>query len=234
MQVVLADLVEELATADPQALGGPGAVAAAGQQGRAGSPGARPRRARRGGAAPRWLSPVAGIGGSTGSSASRCSGRMVRPRAAIAARARAFSSCRTLPGQGRCRIAARASGERESSPHPCLRSSAPEDVLGQERDILGAVAERRDRDPGDVQAVVQVLAEPPGGDLPGQVAMGGRDRPGRRCAGSRSRRPARTPAAGARGGSWPGPRGAARRPRRGRSCRRRPARTGPAAGDRRR
>ena len=50
-----------------------------------------------------------------------------------------------------------------------------QDVLGQERDILGAVAERRDDDPGDVEAVEQVLAEPARGDLPGQVAVGGRD-----------------------------------------------------------
>ncbi len=52
-----------------------------------------------------------------------------------------------------------------------------EDVLGQGRDVLGAVAERRDDDPGDVEAVEQVLAEPAGGDLFGQVAVSGRDDP---------------------------------------------------------
>ena len=65
-------------------------------------------------------------------------------------------------------------GRERELPQPCLRSSA-EDVLGQGRDVLGPVAERRDHDPGDVQAVVQVLAEPAGGDLLGQVAVGGRD-----------------------------------------------------------
>ncbi len=100
---------------------------------------------------------------------------MVRPRAAITARARAFSSCRTLPGQGRSWMVSEGlGGERELAPAvPPLH--ATEDVLGQWRDVLGAVAERRDDDPGDVEAVVQVLAEPAGGDLLGQVAVGGRD-----------------------------------------------------------
>ena len=66
-------------------------------------------------------------------------------------------------------------GEKRSSPQPCRRSSASQDVLGQRRDVLGAVAERRDDDPGDVEAVEQVLAEPAGGDLLRQVAVGGRD-----------------------------------------------------------
>ena len=67
--------------------------------------------------------------------------------------------------------------ERELAPAvPPLH--APEDVLGQGRDVLGAVAERRDDDPGDVQAVVQVLAEPAGGHLLGQVAVRGRDHAG--------------------------------------------------------
>ena len=43
------------------------------------------------------------------------------------------------------------------------------------RDILGAVAQRQDDDPGDVEAVEQVFAKPTGGDLSGQVAVGGRD-----------------------------------------------------------
>ena len=68
-------------------------------------------------------------------------------------------------------------GERELAPAvPPLEP--PQDVLGQGRDVLGAVAERRDDDPGDVEAVEQVLAEPAGGDLPGQVAVRGRDDPG--------------------------------------------------------
>ena len=179
-------------------------------------------------------SPAAGIGGSAGSSASRCSGRMARPRAAIAARARAFSSCRTLPGQGRSRMAARASGESESSPQPCLRSSAAEDVLGQGRDVLGAVAERRDDDPGDVEAIVQVLAEPAGGDLLGQVAVRGRDDAG---VGAEGLGPADALELALLEDAEDlglGRQRAARPPRRGRSCRRRRARTGRASGGRRR
>ncbi len=69
---------------------------------------------------------------------------MVRPRAAITARARAFSSCRTLPGQGRCSDCQQGLGrERKLAPAvPPLH--APEDLLGQGRDVLGAVAERRE------------------------------------------------------------------------------------------
>ena len=130
-QVVFADLVEELAAADAEPLGGPGAVALAGEQGALDGPtldvgqqGAERESGRR-----RHWPPA--IAGSMGSSTSRCSGRMVRPRATITARARVFSSCRTLPGQVRSWISPEGLGrERERAPAvPPLDS--PEDVLGQ-------------------------------------------------------------------------------------------------------
>ena len=120
-------------------------------------------------------SPAAGIAGSSGSSASRCSGRIGpaprgdhRPCQGVlqlpdVARPGSFPDRREGLG-----------GERKLAPAvPPLH--ALEDVLGQGRDVLGAVAERRDDDPGDVEAVEQVLAEPAGRDLFGQVAVRGRD-----------------------------------------------------------
>src|SRR5262245_37497823 len=100
MEIVLAYLVEELATADAQALGGLGAVAVAGDERPLDRTPLRPASSARSGRDSTG-SPGAGIEGSRRSSASRCSGRIVRPRAAMAALAIAFSSCRTFPGQGR-------------------------------------------------------------------------------------------------------------------------------------
>ena len=39
-----------------------------------------------------------------------------------------------------------------------------EEVLGEQRDVLAPLAQRRQRDRDDVDAVEQVLAEPPVGD----------------------------------------------------------------------
>ncbi len=115
------------------------------------------------------------IAGSVDSSASRCSGKMVRPRAAITARARVFSSCRTLPGQGRCLTASRASADRERFAPAVRPLDTLQDIFGQRLDIVGAVAERRDDDPGDVEPVIKVLAESAGRDLLGEVAVCRRD-----------------------------------------------------------
>ncbi len=181
MKVILADLVEELAAADAEPFGGLGAVAAAGQQGALDRPALDLGQQ---GAEREGLDAVAGGGDGRvgGSSASRCSGRIVRPRAAITARARAFSSCRTLPGQGRSWIVSEGlGGERKLAP-AVPPFHALQDVLGQGRDVLGAVAKRRDDDPGDVEAVEQVFAESAGGDFFGQVAVRGRDDAAHRCA----------------------------------------------------
>ena len=87
------------------------------------------------------------------------------PCAAMAARARAFSSWRTFPGQGlESDHRQRLGREREPGP-AVLALQAAEDVLGQRGDVLGPVAERRDRDPDDVEPVEKILAEPAGGDL---------------------------------------------------------------------
>ena len=123
MKPVFADLVKELAAADAEFFGGLGAVAVAGQEGaldRAaldfGEQSAERHGVGRVAKRPR-------LPGRVDSSASRCSGNIVRPCAAMTARASVFSSCRTLPGQGRCRMASMASGDRESSRQPCDRST---------------------------------------------------------------------------------------------------------------
>src|SRR4029453_315094 len=85
------------------------------------------------------------------------------------------------------------------------------EVLGEDGDLLGAVAERGDEDIEDVEGGVGGLAEGP--------PRGGGPWCRRRSPGERTRDPA------GRAGAWPGAAGASRRSRRGRWCRRRRART---------
>ena len=47
-----------------------------------------------------------------------------------------------------------------------------QEVLGEQRDVLAALAERRQRDRDDVDAVEQILAEPPFGDRFRQILVG--------------------------------------------------------------
>ena len=112
---------------------------------------------------------------------------------------------------------------------PELAAEPAEEVLDQERDVLAALAQRRQVDADHVEAVVEVLAE---------AALA---RPPRAGRGWWRRRRARRRASGCgpptpldlallQGAQQLGleRRAAARRSRRGRACRRRPARTGPA------
>ena len=48
-------------------------------------------------------------------------------------------------------------------------------MLGEQRDVLAALAQRRHEDRDDVEAEVEVLAEAAGLDLAGQVLVGGRE-----------------------------------------------------------
>ena len=93
------------------------------------------------------------------------------------------------------------------------------------------MSSRRSRSGGSTigntcEAVVEVVAEASRGRLrrPGR-GWSPRSR-ARRRAGCAHRRRARTRAPAARAAAWPAPRAAARRPRRGTACRRRPARSG--------
>ncbi len=71
----------------------------------------------------------------------------------------------------------------------------------QQRDVLPALAQRRNADGEDVDAEVEVAAELPVGDELGEVAARGRDQPGRRPAASGCCPRVRTPAPAARAGA---------------------------------
>ena len=109
-----------------------------------------------------------------------------------------------------------------------------EEVGRQVADVLRPLAQRRHADRHHAEPVEQVLAELALGDALVEPAVGGRDDAHRhadrtaRCRAAAPRRPA------ARAAAWPATPRAGRRPRRGRCCRRRPARTCRAASSRRR
>src|SRR5512135_226499 len=65
-------------------------------------------------------------------------------------------------------------------PHlaPVLLGVAPQEEIDQERDVLTPLAQGGQVDRDDVEAIVQVLAEPAGVDLVEQVAVGRGDDPG--------------------------------------------------------
>ena len=86
-----------------------------------------------------------------------------------------FSSSRTLPGHEWARKRSRMSRERQHPLPVVLTRVLLAEVLGEDGDLLGAVAERGDEDVDDVEAVVQVLAEAPLGDGPLEVLVGGGD-----------------------------------------------------------
>ncbi len=81
-----------------------------------------------------------------------------------------------LPGHGYCSEHARcASG---STPSTFLRRRSlnfAEEVLDEERDVARALAQRRQADRHDVEAVEEVFAERAGGDELLEVAVGRRD-----------------------------------------------------------
>ena len=55
--------------------------------------------------------------------------------------------------------------------------ACPRAVLGEQRHVVGAVAQRRHRDGDDAEAVVQVLAEQAAAHVLGEVAIARRDDP---------------------------------------------------------
>ena len=109
-----------------------------------------------------------------------------------------------------------------------------QDMVRQGLDIFSPVAERRDHDPCDIQAVIEVFAKPAGRDLSGQVAMGRRNQPGVGTQRFGTADALELTLLNDAEDLDLGRRGAARRPRQERSCRRRLGRTGRASGGRRR
>ena len=89
----------------------------------------------------------------------------------------AFSSSRTLPGQV-CRSRACIASEAISvTRRAAARSLLLEEVHGQQRDVLGPLAQRGQVDPDHVEPVEQVGAESALLDLILQDLVGGRDDP---------------------------------------------------------
>ena len=109
-----------------------------------------------------------------------------------------------------------------------LRAELREHVLGERHDVLGARAQRRQIEVDDVEPVVEVLAEAAVGEHRLEVLVRRGDDAHVDALCSWSRRAAAPRAPAARAGAWPAAAARARRSRRGRSCRRRPRRTGPA------
>ena len=73
------------------------------------------------------------------------------------ARSMAFSSSRTLPGQWYADRRASVSRAKPLIGFPDARAYCVEEVLGQQRNVVEALPERRERDGHDVQPIVEVL-----------------------------------------------------------------------------
>ena len=149
----------------------------------------------------------------------------IGPRQVTIARSTAFSSSRTLPGQlWSIRSLQRALGDVADVLAEFVREALQE-VVGQQRDVLAPLAQRRNADLDDVQAVVQILAELAFGDGLLQIRRGSPRSRARRRAPPRCRRRGRSCAPAGRAAGPPAAWARCRRSRRGRWCRRRPSRT---------
>ena len=71
-----------------------------------------------------------------------------------------------LPGQSCCSSSVHRLVRDAGDRLPHLLGVLREEVLGEQRDVLAALAQRRQRDRDDVDAVEQILAEPALGDQP--------------------------------------------------------------------
>ena len=108
-----------------------------------------------------------------------CAGRWVArissPRTVMTRRWMRFSSSRTLPGQGCCSKAERAVSSMCLMGMPLAMQWVLEEVLGEERDVAGALAKGWELDGDDVDAVVEVFAEAAGAGHLFEVFVGGAD-----------------------------------------------------------
>ena len=91
----------------------------------------------------------------------------------MAACSRALRSSRTLPGHGRdLQERERLGGQNAGRVRD---AELAEEVFGQDRDVVHAVAERRQVDRIDVQAEEEVVAEAAVAHLGGEIGVAGRD-----------------------------------------------------------
>ena len=158
------------------------------------------------------------------SSGGRSSIWIVWPAQSATAYSSAFSSSRTFPGHGQVSSTLERVG-REAQRPARAAADVREEVLGDEGDVLRPLAQRRKVDRDDAQAVVEVLPEAPRPDRLQQVLVRRGDDPRVRslrgalsptrsnCRSCRTRRSLTCRCERHR-----------RRSRRGRSCRRAPAR----------
>ena len=155
----------------------------------------------------------------------RSAARTRVPAAISTARSSVWSSSRTLPGQAWTRAPAAPRARSRPAASGSGRRTL-EEVLGQRADVVAPLAQRRQADLDRVEPKQQVLAEPSGRHLGGEVGVGGREDADVDLAGRARRRPARPRRSRARGGAWPAAAARGCRSRPAAACRPRPARTG--------
>ena len=101
---------------------------------------------------------------------------MASPGTMIISRSMTLRSSRTLPGQ---RIVLqhghRAGDSKRLRPPAVLAREVGHEVIGQQRDVLLPIAQRRHEDRDHVQAEVEVLAEPAAANLRLQILVGRRE-----------------------------------------------------------
>ena len=98
-------------------------------------------------------------------------------------------SSRTLPGQSCCAAGPAPRPAQPAHVQAVLAVLLLQEVVGQDRDVLLAVAQRRRLDDHHPQPVVEVLPETPARHVVGQVAVGGGDQADVAAAGCPCRRP---------------------------------------------
>ena len=115
-------------------------------------------------ALPRGGSGFPSAGRRADASSANASGPIRSPLAKIAAESIAFFSSRTLPGQECCRSSPAPGRDALDLRSACRRLNSAMNVVDERRDVLLALAQRRDADRDDLQPVVEVLAERAGRD----------------------------------------------------------------------
>ena len=90
----------------------------------------------------------------------------------------AFSSSRTLPGQSWRQQDFEHIGRQLGRVAAVFLAVAVEEEARQRRDVFAAIAQWRQMDRHDVEAVIQIVAETAGFDLIFQEPIGGGDDPG--------------------------------------------------------
>ena len=105
-----------------------------------------------------WGPAGVGVSSARTAAAGRCSRRIARPRATIAACSMAFRSSRMFPTQGRdAEFVEELVAEADVG--DVGQAGLAQEMLGQGRDVFATVAKRRDVDGEDAEAEEQVFAE---------------------------------------------------------------------------